>query len=186
VPQDEIAAELRVSRIPVREAIIALDREGWVTIEPHRGAFVNGMDENSTRDHYEILGQFYGLNARRAAERGTEEDIARLIAAQKALNSSTDPGDFDWKNADFLYILLHMTNSRRIIAIARVLTASIVQGNFFTEVPGAMRNHKRGIKAVATFIKARDGERAEAEFVALMRSQADSVVALLSMRGLIH
>src|SRR5689334_12612381 len=42
VPQDEIAAELRVSRVPVREAVIALDREGWLTSRPHLGAFVNG------------------------------------------------------------------------------------------------------------------------------------------------
>jgi DNA-binding GntR family transcriptional regulator len=38
VPQDEIAQTLGVSRIPVREALIALEREGWVTIELHRGA----------------------------------------------------------------------------------------------------------------------------------------------------
>jgi len=55
VPQDEIAADLGVSRVPVREAVIALDREGWVMIQAHRGAFVVGLDENSTRDHYDAF-----------------------------------------------------------------------------------------------------------------------------------
>src|SRR5262249_27112791 len=32
VPQDAIAQTLGVSRIPVREALIALEREGWTTI----------------------------------------------------------------------------------------------------------------------------------------------------------
>src|SRR3954447_5906133 len=85
VRQDEIAAELGVSRIPVREAIIALDREGWVTIEPHRGAFVYGLDENSVRDHYEVLGVLYGLGSRRAAERGDDEAMATLRTIAKEL-----------------------------------------------------------------------------------------------------
>ena len=44
VPQDEIAHTLGISRIPVREALIALEREGWVTIEMHRGAFISAID----------------------------------------------------------------------------------------------------------------------------------------------
>jgi DNA-binding GntR family transcriptional regulator len=183
--QDEIAAELGVSRIPVREAIIALGREGWVTIELNRGAFVNGLDENSVRDHYEILGLFYGLNARRAAERGTEEQIATLAAAARALNSATEPAEFQRRNSEFLRVLLHMTQSRRMLTIGRVLTASIVPGNFFAEVPGAMRIQKRGVKAVVAAIRAGNGERAETEFAALLRGQADHVVALLVSRGLI-
>src|SRR6266550_2157189 len=55
VPQDDVAAMLGISRIPVREALIALEREGWVTIEMHRGAFVNALDARSVRDHYELF-----------------------------------------------------------------------------------------------------------------------------------
>ena len=53
VTQEDVARDLGVSRIPVREALVALDREGWVTIEPHRGAFVAGVDEDWVRDHYD-------------------------------------------------------------------------------------------------------------------------------------
>jgi DNA-binding GntR family transcriptional regulator len=183
--QDDIAAELGVSRIPVREAIIALGREGWVTIEPNRGAFVNGLDENSTRDHYEILGLFYGLNARRAAERGTEERIAKLAAAARALNTATDPEEFQRKNNDFLYLLVHMTESRRMISIGRVLSANLVPGNFFAEVPGVMRLQKRGLRAVLKALKTGDGATAEAEFVTMLREEADEVVNLMAARGLL-
>ena len=77
--QDEIAAELGVSRIPVREAVIALDREGWLMIEPHRGAFVHGLDENAVHDHYDVFGLIFGLTARRATERASDEGIAELV-----------------------------------------------------------------------------------------------------------
>jgi len=53
VPQDDVAQALGISRIPVREALIALEREGWITIEMHRGAFVNDLDEQAVRDHYD-------------------------------------------------------------------------------------------------------------------------------------
>jgi DNA-binding GntR family transcriptional regulator len=40
LPQAEIAAQLGVSRIPVREAMYQLEGEGWITTRPHRGALV--------------------------------------------------------------------------------------------------------------------------------------------------
>src|SRR5271166_4941796 len=73
VPQDAIAEDLGVSRIPIREALIALEREGWVTIEMHRGAFINALDKQSIRDHYELLGLIYGFAAKRALARADED-----------------------------------------------------------------------------------------------------------------
>lgn len=184
VPQDEIAAELRVSRVPVREAVIALAGEGWVTNEPHRGAFVNGLDENATYDHYELLGLLYGFSARRAAERGPADGIARLADIHKALQATDDPDEFWDFNTAFLRQLLLMANSRRVIAMARVMSTSVVPGNFFAEVPGVMPVHKRGIRAVMRALKARDGEAAEREFARMLRREAEDVVKLLESRHL--
>ncbi|NUU23268.1 MAG: GntR family transcriptional regulator [Streptomycetaceae bacterium] len=185
VPQDEIAADLRVSRVPVREAVIALDREGWVTSEPHRGAFVNGLDENSTRDHYYMLGMLYGYTARCATERGTEEDIAVLEERHRALQAATDPAEFYDLNTAFLRQLLTMARSRRITAMARVFTTNLVPGNFFAEVPGVMRIQKRSLRGVMKAMKSGDAEAAEAELSTMLHTQADSVVQLLKSRGLL-
>lgn len=185
VPQDEIAAELRVSRVPVREAVIALDREGWVITEPHRGAFVNGLDENSTYDHYEMLGMLYGFAARRAAERGTGDGVAALSNIHKLLQATVDPDEFWDHNSAFLRQLLVMAQSRRINAIARVMATSIVPGNFFREVPGVMRIHKRGMRGVMKALKDGDGIAAEREFVSMLHTEAGSVVNLLSTRSLL-
>src|SRR3954469_4259307 len=78
VPQDEVAAMLGISRIPVREALIALEREGWGTIEMHRGAFVNAVDANSVRDNDELFGLVYGFAAQRAIARAGPELVERL------------------------------------------------------------------------------------------------------------
>jgi DNA-binding GntR family transcriptional regulator len=185
VPQDEIAAELRVSRVPVREAVIALDREGWVTSRPHLGAFVNGLDENSVRDHYELLGLLYGLAARRATERGSEQGVATLVNIHKEFQAETDPAAFSRLNAAFIRQLVLMSRSRRINAVSRVIATAIVPGNFFAEIPGVIRTHKRGIRGILRAIKAGDGAGAEAAFVELLRAETDNVVALLAERGLL-
>lgn len=185
VPQDEIAAELRVSRVPVREAVIALDREGWVTSRPHLGAFVNGLDENSVRDHFELLGLMYGLAARRAVERGSAEGVAVLAETAKELQATTDADAFAALNTAFLRQVLALASSRRISAVGRVITTNIVPGNFFAQVPGIVRVHKRGLRAVVKALKAGDGPGAEAAFVDLLRAETDSVVSLLEQRGLL-
>src|SRR6476659_7780767 len=104
--QDEIAQRLGVSRIPVREAIIALDREGWLTITPHRGAFVHGLDEDSLRGHYELVGLVYGLAARRAVARATPAAREHLRAAQQALAAAETPDELHDTNDAFLPTLL--------------------------------------------------------------------------------
>jgi DNA-binding GntR family transcriptional regulator len=185
VPQDEIAAELRVSRVPVREAVIALDREGWVTSRPHLGAFVNGLDENSVRDHYELLGLLFGLAARRAAERGSESDVATLVDIHRELQATNDPGQFSDLNRAFLGQLILMSKSRRISSAARVIAGNIVPGDFFIEMPEVIWTHKQGIRLVFGALKAGDGPAAESAFVDILRAETDSVVALLAERDLL-
>ncbi|WP_269199177.1 GntR family transcriptional regulator [Mycobacterium colombiense] len=183
VPQDEIAAHLGVSRVPVREAVIALASEGWLAAEPHRGAFVIGLDENSTYDHFELIGMFYGFCARRAVERGSDEQIAQLAEVNKALQKTSDPDELWDCNNVFLRHLVLAAGSRRVVSMARVITGSIIPGNYFAEVPGSDRIHKRGMRAVMHAIAIRAGETAEREFAHLFHTEADHVVELLSARG---
>lgn len=182
VRQDEIAAQLGVSRIPVREAIIALDREGWVTIEPHRGAYVNGLDPDYLRDHYELYGLLFGLTARRVVERADAAGLASVAAAAKAVAGARDLDAFNVANTTFLQTLNQVAAAPRLTSLARVMT-SVVPGNFFAEVPGSMEVQRKGVAAVARAIKAGDADRAAAGFTTLLRRQGNAVVALLDARG---
>ena len=185
VPQDEIAAVLGVSRVPVREAVIALDREGWVMIQPHRGAFVVGLDENSTRDHYELLGRVYGYGAHRTAERASAEEINELAGIHRDLQAATDPHDFTRLNMEFLRRLVALARSRRVSATIRLMAVAIVPGDFFAEVPEAIKVHKRHLRVIVKALTAGDGEAAEREMISLLRNEADLVVQLLTSRGVI-
>jgi DNA-binding GntR family transcriptional regulator len=183
VHQDDIARQLGVSRIPVREAIIALDREGWLTITPHRGAFVHGLDEDSLRDHYELLGLVYGLAARRAVSRATADGRRRLRAAHEALAAANTPDALHETNDVFLRTLLTMARSPRLGGVMRNMS-TVVPGNFFELVPGSGATQQRGARAIVDAIDADDADRAADACVALLTDQGGLVIKLLASRGM--
>ncbi len=183
VHQDDIARQLGVSRIPVREAIIALDREGWLTITPHRGAFVHGLDEDSLRDHYELLGLVYGLAARRAVSRSTPDSRDRLRVAQEALAVATTPDELHDTNDVFLRTLLAIARSPRLGSVMRNMS-TVVPGNFFELVPGSGATQQRGTKAIVAAIDADDPDRAADACVTLLTDQGELVIELLASRGM--
>ena len=48
--------ELKVSRTPLREALLLLQEQGFVTIVPQRGVKINLLTLEDVKDIYEILG----------------------------------------------------------------------------------------------------------------------------------
>ena len=181
--QDAIAKQLGVSRIPVREAVIALDREGWVTVTPHRGAVVHGLDEAALRDHYELQGLVYGLAARRATERATDEQLTELRAAQLQLGAATTADELHDANDAFLRMLLALARSPRLGAVMRNM-ATVVPGNFFAFIDGSGVVQQRGTKHIVAAMRKRDPDRAADECLGLLRSQGELVVKTAAARGL--
>lgn len=183
VPQDDVAAMLGISRIPVREALIALEREGWVTIELHRGAFVNALDARSVRDHYELFGLVYGFAARKAIERSDRELVDRLSAQVRACDATDDPVEFGRSASAFQAGLVDAAQSPRIKVLLRAMSA-LVPGEFFALVPDAMVVWRRGFAAVLRATRKNDGDAAADECLRTMRRIGEKVVAVFAERGL--
>jgi DNA-binding GntR family transcriptional regulator len=78
--QDEIAAQLAVSHIPVREALRQLESEGLVTYQPNRGATVSALTGAEIREIYEIRAILETAAIRRAALRLSPETLAHARA----------------------------------------------------------------------------------------------------------
>lgn len=183
VPQDEVARRLGISRIPVREALIALEREGWVTIELHRGAFVNALDEVSVRDHYDLYGLTYGFAIERAVERGGPEFPAQLSEVEKAIAAATDVDDA-WRLAiRFHELVVAAARSPRITVVLRAMPG-LIPGNFFELVPGAFEAEKKGFATITRAVRRGDGGKAAQEYARMMRRQGQRVVEVLEGRGL--
>jgi len=172
-----------VSRIPVREALIVLEREGWVTIEMHRGAFINALDKRAVHDHYELFGLIYGFAAKRALARGSKDlpdvlaDIRRDFAAAAAPETQQE------LSIAFHGAILKASASPRIMVVLRAMSA-LVPGNFFDLVPGALEVENRGLAAIVRAMRDNDGEKASAEYAKMMRQVGNRVTLLFDDRGL--
>ncbi len=183
VPQDAIAQELGVSRIPVREALIVLEREGWVTNEMHRGAFINTLDEPTVHDHYELFGLIYGFAAKRALARAADDLPEQLGAIQAQFAQATTAEEHYDLSIAFHGLIVKGAASPRINVALRAMSA-LVPGNFFEEVPEAVEVESRGLAAIARAMKQGDGDKASAEYVKMMRNVGNKVAQLFRERSL--
>ena len=184
VPQDEIAASLGMSRIPIREALIALERQGWVRIELHRGAFVQPLDPNAIQDHYELFGLIYGFAAARAIERSNGELAATLKKRIVELDALVDdPAAFGSSARRFHAEVVAAAGSPRTTVVLRSLS-SLVPGDFFSHVPDAVDIERRGLKRIAKAIAREDAAQAATEYAKMMRPIGRLVIELFDRRGL--
>jgi DNA-binding GntR family transcriptional regulator len=183
VPQDAIAEDLGVSRIPVREALIVLEREGWVTIEMHRGAFINSLDKRAVHDHYELYGLIYGFAAQRALVRAKDDLPENLAEIQKNFAHARDPDEQQWQSVEFHGAIVRAAASPRINVTLRAMSA-LVPGHFFEMVPSAFEVEKRGLAAIVRAMQKGDGEMAAAEYAKMMRQVGNKVTQLFDERSL--
>lgn len=73
-----IAAEMNVSRTPIREALRRLEHEQLVQIIPHKGAIVTRISEEGIREVYLIRQALEGICAWRAVESISEENLSAV------------------------------------------------------------------------------------------------------------
>ncbi|MGW0036881.1 GntR family transcriptional regulator [Gordonia sp. NPDC003376] len=153
IDQDAIAERLGMSKLPVREALIALTGEGIVETIPRRGAFVADLSPEDIRDHYWMLGVISGLAAERAAATLTEAELDELRDVASRMESSDDLFEIDRLNFDFHRIINKGTRSRRLIAELKLLSGAIPEGFFDAHpesVASSLRDHQEIVDALAS------------------------------------
>ena len=89
---DDLAHRYGVSHMPVREALRVLHGEGLVVSETNRGARVRPIHPGFVEDLFDIRSAIETMLARRAAERRTKEQIARMAAFEDELEAVVRAG----------------------------------------------------------------------------------------------
>lgn len=185
LPQDDIADAVGVSRIPVREAIIALEREGWVRVVPHRGAFINALDDQAVLDRFALYGRFYGFAVTRALQKMTPADLAALRKIADQLSKVSSPATVERANNMYMSTLVRLADSSRLRAVLRS-TVQIVPGNFFATVPTSIEIQKEGIAAVQAALDVGDEAAAVNAFAAVENRHAHEVIKMMHTRRRAH
>jgi DNA-binding GntR family transcriptional regulator len=122
--QEALAAELGVSRIPLREAFRLLAAEGLITLLPHRGAVVSALSADEIAELFDLRALIESDLIRRAVPRLTEADLDRAEATLAAYADAFDRRDVEaWGrfNTEF-HLALHKPAGRpRSLALAQSL-----------------------------------------------------------------
>jgi len=122
----DLAAEMGVSRMPVREALQRLDAStGLVTVIPHKGAIVNDFSSEKDIDEvYDLRALLEGMAVRLACNKMTEEDIDELESINNnilALEGSTNEEYFQELNQQFHSVIWAAAESPRLVKILQML-----------------------------------------------------------------
>ena len=117
IDQNQLAADLNVSIVPVREALKKLEAEGFVQIIPRRGAFVTDTSLDDMEDLYFARALMEGQAAYHAAEKLTDADLARLDRLMVEMGSALEAHDyagFMRSNHEFHFLIYDAAGSRHL------------------------------------------------------------------------
>ena len=154
---DELAKEIGVSRMPVREALHRLEATGLVTLTPHRGAVVNELSEAEIIEIYHIRAVLDGLATRLAAPHLCKPDHARLNAILDQMAAAAKAKDLDrvlHVNREFHQIIWQAARAPRLQSLLENLyDASQRFRHLSVLLPGRLeqltQDHRRITQALA-------------------------------------
>ena len=93
--EQQLCRQYKVSRTPVREALIRLAADGLAEVSPNRAARVAPLGFAEVVDHYEAMDIFMPLACHFAAVRRTPEDLAALKARLGSFARAVREKDFE-------------------------------------------------------------------------------------------
>ena len=172
----QLAERFGVSRTPVREALLVLERQGVVRFERNRGVRVLETTAHDLEEVFELRLLLEVPATRRASELLSEDDLAALdheLAAMSALAREGDEGAFMAHDKAFHEVILRASGNRRL-----------------TTIVSQLRDHVR-FRGASTVGRSRDLEAIRGEHVAILdalrardpRAAADAMRAHLLETG---
>ena len=106
--ETELASRFRVSRTPIREALIQLASTGFVEMRPRRGAVVPELAPRRLVEMFELMAELEAMCGRLAARRMSDSDHRPLVHAQEAceaLSQRHDPDGYYHQNEAFHHVI---------------------------------------------------------------------------------
>ena len=178
--QDETATALGVSRMPVREALRVLEREGFVRLIPNRGAIVRELSIQDIREVYQIRIELEGLAARLAAPLAADEQIRELRHLVSLMREASEHDDIH--RLLELNKRFHETcyrsaqNARLLRAIDDLRNYSLRYRVFHAHIPHRLRDSLAEHVAILEAFEKRDSQLAETRTEHNMQRTADVLV----------
>lgn len=134
--ESELAETLKMSRTPVREAVLALEERGLLTVRPRKGVRILPVSPEDMAEIYDILTGIECLAAERAAEAALDAAaLTALSAAIADMDAALDSRDLEgWAAADerFHRELVRLGGNRRAMSIFEMLSDQVARARHTT------------------------------------------------------
>jgi len=154
---EQLARELNISVVPVREAIRRLEAEGYVTFTRNVGATVASIDLDRYPETVEAVAVLEGVAIGLAAPHITASDITRARALNDALARSIDkldPVRFTKTNQRFHRVLFERCPNRHILhmVVREWALLETTRRSAFTFIPeraiGSVEEHEHLLQLI--------------------------------------
>ena len=161
--ETDLAAQLGISRTPIREAIRQLESDGLVAHQPRIGATVRELDYSEITELYEMRAVLEGTAARFAARAASDIELAELEAINDEMRRATAPHQLYDANRQFHDVILNAARNRFLVR-----SVEAIQKTLLILGPSTMEETDRAAQAIdehialLTALRARDGDAAEA------------------------
>lgn len=166
--QEELAELFNTSRIPVREALRALEYEGLVTSEPHRGFTVTHLDADEVEEVYDLRILLESHAVRLALPLLTDEDLDELEELFERVRTAENPDEGLAAREAFYTRLYSVTGRPRLVGLIIRLRQEVARALRWPTIQHSPSIHEQFFEAVRTG----DAERAVAQLSAHYRRVA--------------
>lgn len=181
LPQDEIAAQLKVSHIPVREALRQLQSEGLVTYQPNRGAAVSSLTGEEIREIYDIRVILETAAIRAATPRLTEAELEQAGLILQAAERAEDGAAWGSHDVDFHQLVYHLESRPRL---KELISGLLRRVDRYWLIHGLMLTHRLAFehehRELLSALHARDPQRAALVLERHLTGASEMLIAELS------
>ncbi|MFI0483573.1 GntR family transcriptional regulator [Actinomadura sp. 9N215] len=182
---ERIAEDLGISVTPVREALLSLRGEGFVTLEPRRGFMPAPLTRDDVHDLFEAQAYFAGELAARAADKITEAELAALDRTQVRLEEASRAGDseaIERANHEFHRVINLCAGSPKTAWLLR-LVVRYAPRRFYSSIHGWSQASVDDHHLVLAALRAGDAAAARQAMRAHIRHAGTLLVVHLEARG---
>lgn len=124
IDMEETSSKLGVSKTPLRDALLQLEMEDFVSILPRRKVVVKELTEDNIRCYYEIIGALESIAMLKASAMFKPEDVSRLQELNQSMKEAIDDNNFDSyyeRNLEFHNIYLNLCGNPSLTRIVNNL-----------------------------------------------------------------
>ncbi len=173
-----LADHYKVSRTPVREALLQLQAQGILSSTPRGGSMVAKMNLQQLLSLWELLAELEGIAVRLACERMSHDDTQALVKLHRNSKKLADKEDMDgWQEANLKFHEVIYEGARNPFLRQEVLRIRARTGVYRRHAFGALGRIKSSYdqhEKIISALEKRDAEAAALCMADHMRPGRDS------------